>query len=38
MLRPMGLPEDVQVIAWGLKLERYNCFLAAVGYPAAGVE
>jgi len=22
MLRPMGLPEDVQVIAWGLSLER----------------
>ncbi|MCI05969.1 putative phenylalanine-tRNA ligase alpha subunit, partial [Trifolium medium] len=21
MLRPMGLPEDVQVIAWGLSLE-----------------
>lgn len=25
MLRPMGLPEDVQVIAWGLSLERYVC-------------
>lgn len=23
MLRPMGLPEDVSVIAWGLGLERY---------------
>ena len=23
MLRPMGLPEDVRVIAWGLSLERY---------------
>ena len=23
MLRPMGLPEDVNVIAWGLGLERY---------------
>ncbi len=23
MLRPMGLPEDVSVIAWGLSLERY---------------
>ena len=22
MLRPMGLPEDVNVIAWGLSLER----------------
>lgn len=22
MLRPMGLPEDVVVIAWGLSLER----------------
>lgn len=22
MLRPMGFPEDVQVIAWGLSLER----------------
>jgi phenylalanyl-tRNA synthetase alpha chain len=22
MLRPMGLPEDVSVIAWGLSLER----------------
>jgi phenylalanyl-tRNA synthetase alpha subunit len=30
MLRPMGLPEDVNVIAWGLSLERptmslYGC-------------
>lgn len=24
MLRPMGLPEDVNVIAWGLGLERYK--------------
>ena len=23
MLLPMGLPEDVTVIAWGLSLERY---------------
>ena len=23
MLLPMGLPEDVVVIAWGLSLERY---------------
>jgi phenylalanyl-tRNA synthetase alpha chain len=22
MLRPMGFPEDMQVIAWGLSLER----------------
>lgn len=22
MLQPMGLPEDVRVIAWGLSLER----------------
>jgi tRNA synthetases class II core domain (F) len=25
MLRPMGLPEDVTVIAWGLSLERCTC-------------
>jgi len=24
MLQPMGLPEDVQVIAWGLSLERWE--------------
>ena len=24
MLRPMGLPPDVSVIAWGLSLERYD--------------
>lgn len=24
MLRPMGLPEGVRVIAWGLSLERYE--------------
>jgi phenylalanyl-tRNA synthetase alpha chain len=24
MLRPMGLPENVRVIAWGLSLERYE--------------
>ena len=24
MLLPMGLPEGVSVIAWGLSLERYN--------------
>jgi phenylalanyl-tRNA synthetase alpha chain len=27
MLRPMGLPEDVQVIAWGLGLERPTMIL-----------
>lgn len=27
MLRPMGLPEDVSVIAWGLSLERYMLLL-----------
>ena len=27
MLLPMGLPEDVSVIAWGLSLERYKGFL-----------
>ena len=25
MLRPMGLPEGVNVIAWGLGLERCVC-------------
>lgn len=25
MLQPMGLPEDVSVIAWGLSLERLVC-------------
>jgi phenylalanyl-tRNA synthetase alpha chain len=24
MLLPMGLPENVSVIAWGLSLERYS--------------
>jgi hypothetical protein len=24
MLRPMGLPEDVQVIAWSLSVERWE--------------
>ena len=27
MLLPMGLPEDVVVIAWGLSLERYVLFV-----------
>ena len=29
MLRPMGLPEDVSVIAWGLSLERLVCIAHA---------
>ena len=27
MLRPMGLPEDVRVIAWGVSLERPTMML-----------
>lgn len=27
MLLPMGLPEDVVVLAWGLSLERYVSFV-----------
>ena len=27
MLLPMGLPEEVSVIAWGLSLERYILIL-----------
>mmetsp|Transcript_8300 Transcript_8300/g.19700 ORF Transcript_8300/g.19700 Transcript_8300/m.19700 type:complete len:83 (-) Transcript_8300:25-273(-) len=30
MLRPMGLPEDVTVIAWGLSLERPTMILYGV--------
>jgi len=30
MLRPMGLPEDVKVIAWGLSLERPTMTLYGV--------
>ena len=30
MLRPMGLPEDVNVIAWGLSLERPTMILYGV--------
>ena len=30
MLRPMGLPEGVNVIAWGLGLERCACRAAAL--------
>ena len=26
MLLPMGLPEDVSVVAWGLSLERYSAW------------
>ena len=35
MLRPMGLPEDVNVIAWGLSLERYvaRIFLGVISNP-----
>lgn len=40
MLRPMGLPEDVRVIAWGLSLERptmikyrYALFFSERGRP-----
>jgi len=30
MLLPMGLPEGVNVIAWGLSLERYITLLAHI--------
>lgn len=30
MLRPMGLPEDVNVIAWGLSLERPTMILYGI--------
>ena len=30
MLRPMGLPEDVKVIAWGLSLERPTMILYGI--------
>jgi phenylalanyl-tRNA synthetase alpha subunit len=30
MLLPMGLPEGVNVIAWGLSLERYMTLLARI--------
>ena len=30
MLRPMGLPEDVNVVAWGLGLERPTMILYGV--------
>jgi phenylalanyl-tRNA synthetase alpha chain len=30
MLRPMGLPEDVSVIAWGLSLERPTMILYGI--------
>ena len=38
MLRPMGLPENVNVIAWGLSLERPTMILYGVRPPggAAG--
>ena len=31
MLRPMGLPENVNVIAWGLSLERPTMIKYGVG-------
>ena len=31
MLRPMGLPEDVNVIAWGLSVERPTMILYGSG-------
>eukprot|EP00892_Ulva_mutabilis_P007211 jgi/Ulvmu1/4862/UM020_0148.1 len=31
MLRPMGLPDDVNVIAWGLSLERPTMILYGIG-------
>lgn len=31
MLRPMGLPEGVNVIAWGLSLERPTMILYGIG-------
>jgi phenylalanyl-tRNA synthetase alpha chain len=30
MLRPMGMPEDVNVIAWGLSLERPTMILYGI--------
>lgn len=30
MLLPMGLPENVSVIAWGLSLERYSYILISL--------
>uniref|UniRef100_A0A2P2NI85 Uncharacterized protein MANES_17G101200 n=1 Tax=Rhizophora mucronata TaxID=61149 RepID=A0A2P2NI85_RHIMU len=30
-LRPMGFPEDVNVIAWGLSLERPTMILYGIG-------
>ena len=35
MLRPMGLPEDVSVIAWGLSLERWQPLLCCTVLPCA---
>ena len=31
MLRPMGLPENVTVIAWGISLERPTTFATSAG-------
>ena len=33
MLLPMGLPEDVNVIAWGLALERYGTKVSLIHFP-----
>lgn len=33
MLRPMGLPEDVNVIAWGLSLERCTSCVSCHAIP-----
>ncbi|WZZ67081.1 hypothetical protein YC2023_078451 [Brassica napus] len=30
ILQPMGLPEDVQVIAWGLSLERPTMIFSGI--------
>ena len=38
MLLPMGLPEDVRVIAWGLSLERYAKDFTVVAYGVFGLE
>ena len=45
MLRPMGMPEDVNVIAWGLSLERPTMILYGIdnirdlfGHKVGGVQ
>ena len=32
MLRPMGLPENVRVIAWGLSLERPTMIMTGIDH------